>query len=189
MMVSRRPLMFALAGGLLSLAACNGAGGAPKTASVTPGDMPEGADWTGKYFDQVYGYFHLIQEGKSVSGKWERPQKDRWGDIHGEVTGNVFKFSWTEYTRGAVGQNANRSGKGYFVYKRPAGENVDDLVEGELGRGQDEVGEKLTAVKQRNEKADPDSIGGTQATDFQGGDWDQPNKEEGKTPEQPAPPP
>ena len=189
MKLSRRSLGCALGAGLLSLAACNGAGGKAKTANVTPGDMPEGADWTGKYFDQVYGYFHLIQEGKTVSGKWERPQKDKWGDIHGEVTGNVFRFSWTEYTRGAVGQGAQRSGKGYFLYKRPEGANVDDVVEGEMGRGQDEVGEKLAMVKQRNETPDPNSIGGTQSTDFSGGDWDQKNKEEGKQPEPPAPPP
>lgn len=189
MTFTRRSLALALGAGLLSLAACNGGAGAPKTANVTPGDMPEGADWTAKYFDQIYGNIHLVQDGKKVWGRWERPQKDKWGEVHGEVTGNVFKFDWTEYTRNAIGQNAQKSGKGYFVYKRPAGDNVDDIIEGELGRGKDEVGEKLMCVRQRNEKSDPESIGGTSASDFQGGDWDQKNKEEGKSPEPPAPPP
>jgi len=188
-MMLRRSVTLAAGAGLLALVGCNGANSKPKTADVTPGDMPEGGDWRGKYFDRVYGYFHLVQEGKNVSGKWERPQKDRWAEVHGEVTGNVFKFTWTEYTRGAVGQNANKTGRGYFVYKRPPGENVDDVLEGELGRGQNEVGEKVSCVKQRNEEPDPDSIGGTQPTDFTGGDWDGDNKEGDKAPEPPAPPP
>lgn len=188
-MMLRRQAVVLFGAGLLSIGAigCNGGPGAPKTASVTPGDMPEGADWTGVFFDPLYGEFHLIQEGKSLNGKWERPKKDKWGEIHGEVTGNVFKFTWIEYTRGSVGMNAERNGKGYFVYSRPAGENVDDMAEGEMGRGQDEVGVKLSLVKQRNRTPDPSSIGGTGAADIGGGDWDGGNKEEGK-PEAPTPP-
>jgi hypothetical protein len=163
-----------------SSAGMSGCSSAPsaKLATVTPGDMPESADWTGVYFDRFYGNFHLVQEGKAVNGKWERPQKDRWGELHGEVTGNVLRFTWSEYTRGAIGANAERSGKGYFVYTRPAGENVDDQMNGELGRGQDEVGEKVTTVKQRNVNADPASIGGTAPSDFSGGDWDKDGSEE-----------
>jgi hypothetical protein len=180
----------ALGAGLLVATGCGTSGGSAKQASVTPGDMPEGGDWTGKYFDQVYGYFHIVQEGKTISGKWERPQKDKWAEFHGEATGNLVKFTWTEYTKGAVGQNAKREGRGYFVYKRPTGDNVDDVIEGELGRNQDEVGEKIKCVKQRNEQPDLASIGGTQPTDFQGGDWDSgENKENGKKPESPPPPP
>ena len=180
---------FALAGvsGLLSTslfsAGCNGSSGA-KTASVTPADMPEGGDWTGVYFDQFYGYFHLVQDGKAVNGKWIRPQKDRWGELHGDATGNVLKFTWTEYTIGAIGKNAEKSGRGYMVYSRPAGENVDDKVNGELGRGNDEVGEKLEGVKQRNQNPDLGSIGGTGATDITGGDWDGDSKES-SPPEEP----
>jgi len=170
----------------VALAGCSATPSA-KTATVTPGDMPESGDWTGVYFEPLYGYFHLVKEGNSINGKWDRPQKDKWGEIHGEVTGNLFKFSWSEYTRGAVGMNSERSGKGYFVYSRPAGENVDDILEGEFGRGQDEVGEKVSLVKQRNQKPDPASIGGTQATDIAGGDWDKGSTETG-TPEEPPKP-
>ncbi len=189
MTVSRRSITFALCAGALAAAGCSGGSGKPRTASLTPGDMPEGADWTGKYFDQVYGYFHIVQEGKTISGKWERPQKDKWAEFHGEATGNTVRFTWTEYTKGAIGVNSKREGRGYFVYKRPPGENVDDMIEGELGRNQDEVGDKISLVKQRNEMPDLGSIGGTQPTDFQGGDWDSgENKEKGKKPEPPPPP-
>ncbi len=34
-----------------------------------------------------------------------------------------------------------KSGKGYFKYKRPPGDNVDDTIAGELGRNEDETGE------------------------------------------------
>ena len=169
------------------LTACSGAGSAT-TANVTPGDMPESADWTGVYFDPAMGYFHLVQEGKTVAGKWERPHKEKWGELHGEATGNVVHFTWTEYTRGAVGKNAELKGKGYLVYSRPTGENVDDRVDGEMGLDHDETGTKVTMIKQRNVKADPDSIGGSGASDLGGGDWDSEGKESG-TPEPPAPPP
>ena len=193
-MISRRTSVFWVSLGLIGLSVfggsslgCSGAA-APKVATVTPGDMPESAEWTGVYFDAVYGNFHLVQEGKQVNGKWERPQKDRWGELHGDVTGNVLRFTWTEYTRGAVGANAERKGKGYLVYSRPAGENVDDKMDGEFGRGQDEVGEKVNTVKQRNVNADPSSIGGTAPTDFSGGDWDKDGEGESGPPEAPTPP-
>jgi hypothetical protein len=187
-MLMRRAFAGFVAAAALGALACNGGGTKAKTANVTPADMPEGADWTGVYFDQLYGYFHIVQEGKTVSGKWERPAKDKWGELHGEATGNVLKFTWSEYTVGAVGPAAQRDGKGYFVYSRPSGENVDDKIDGEIGRGQDEVGEKLSGVKQRLKMPDLGSIGGTGATDIGGGDWDG-EKKEGGTPEPPSPPP
>ncbi len=159
-----------------------------KTAKVTPGDMPDGAEWTGVYYSELYGHLHVVQDGNALSGKWLRPVKDRWGELHGQVTGDVARFSWTEHTIGAVGPNSNRTGKGYFKYKRPAGDNVDDLIVGEIGVGADEVGEPWDAIKQRNMMPDLASIGGTGATDIGGGDWDGENKEKG-APEAPAPPP
>jgi hypothetical protein len=149
--------------------------------------MPEGGDWTGVYFDQLYGNIHLVHDGKTISGKWQRPVKDRWGEMHGEVTGNVFKFTWNEYVTDAIGPNTQKSGRGYFVYKRPAGTNVDDKLEGQLGRGKDEVGEPIEAVKQRNVNPDLDSIGATGAPDAPGDDWDK--NTEGGSPEPPVPPP
>lgn len=170
----------------LTTAGCSG-GGAPKTVELTPGDMPSGASWTGVYFSELYGYLHLVQDGNAVAGKWLRPHKDKWGELHGEATGDVLRFEWTEYTVGLVGPNSTKKGKGYFRYKRPAGDNVDDTFAGEIGRDKDEAGEPWDGVKQRNVNPDLDSIGGTGATDVGGGDWDGENKEEG-TPEAPAEP-
>lgn len=150
--------------------------------------MPDGADWTGVYYSELYGYLHLVQEGNALEGRWIRPVKDRWGEMHGNATGDIARFSWSEHTIGAVGPNATKSGKGYFKYKRPPGDNVDDTIVGERGSSQDEVGEPWEAIKQRNVQPDLKSIGGTNAGDIGGGDWDSKNEEPG-APEAPASPP
>lgn len=177
----------ALAIAPLAVGGCGGSGSV-KAAKVEAGDMPSGAEWRGVYYSQLYGYFHIVTEGDKVHGKWTRPNKDKWGEMHGTVQGNVIHFSWTEYTVGAVGPNSSRSGRGYLKYTRPEGDNVDDRVDGEMGRGEDETGEPVDGVKQRNMPPDLDSIGGTGATDIGGGDWDSENKEGGAS-EAPAPPP
>jgi hypothetical protein len=179
----------AVLGGALFVAPLAGCGNPPpKTANVQSGDMPSGAKWDGVYFSELYGYLHLKSTGSGkLKGKWERPHKDKWGEIEGETNGDVFRFAWSEYTRGLVGPNSKRAGKGYFKYKRPAGENVDDDLVGEIGTGEDEVGDPWEAKKQRNVPPDPDSIAGSGARDVGGGDWDGDNKEKGK-PESPERP-
>jgi hypothetical protein len=158
-----------------------------KTANIKSGDMPSGAKWDGVYFSELYGYLHLKSSGGKLKGKWERPHKDKWGEIEGETEGDVFRFTWSEYTKGLVGPNSKRTGKGYFKYKRPAGDNVDDDIVGEIGTGEDEVGDPWEAKKQRNIPPDPDSIGGSGSRDVGGGDWDSDSKEKGK-PESPEKP-
>ena len=181
--------MSALALTPIAATGCGGSSGGGKAANVQAGDMPAGAEWTGVYFNPLYGYLHLVQERDVISGKWIRPSKDRWGEVHGTATGDVIHFSWTEHTIGAIGPNANRSGKGYLKYKRPEGDNVDDTIDGEIGDGDDETGrDKWDGVKQRNVKPDLASIGGTGASDIGGGDWDTDSKEKGK-PEAPVSPP
>lgn len=176
----------ALAGAPL-LTGCSGGSGSGKTADVTPGDMPSGASWTGVYFSELYGYLHIVQDGNAIEGKWLRPHKDRWGQLKGEATGDVIHFEWEEHTIGLVGPTANKHGRGYFKYKRPAGDNVDDTIAGEIGFDKDEAGEPWDGVKQRNVNPDLASIGGTDSTDVGGGDWDSENKEKG-APEGPAEP-
>src|SRR5688572_15928800 len=107
MNVSRRLWMLAAAGALVFAPAALGcsSGLSGKTANVQAGDMPDGADWTGVYYSELYGYLHVVQEGNSVDGRWIRPVKDRWGELHGTATGDLLKFTWTEYTVGAVGPN------------------------------------------------------------------------------------
>jgi hypothetical protein len=143
--------------------------------------MPSGAKWDGVYFSELYGYLHLKSSNGKLKGKWERPHKDKWGEIEGEANGDVFHFTWSEYTRGLVGPNSKRTGKGYFKYKRPAGDNVDDDIVGEIGQGDDEVGDPWEAKKQRNIPPDPDSIVGSGAREVGGGDWDSDSKEKGKS--------
>jgi hypothetical protein len=166
---------------------CDGVAGA-KTANVSPGDLPKDGNWQGVWYSELYGYLHLVKKGNSeVRGKWERPHKDKWGEMKGEIQGDLMRFEWNEYTKGLVGPNAKKSGKGYFKYKRPAGDNVDDKIEGEIGLVQDEVGDPWEAVHQRRVEPDLSSIGGTGAMDLGGGDWDKDNKEDGK-PEPPKGP-
>lgn len=183
-----RRLFIAIAAGALvfgpAALGC-GAGGSAKSAKIEPGDMPDGAEWTGVYFSELYGYLHLVQEGDQVNGKWERPVKDKWGKLNGKVTGNVLRFEWTEYKTGLVGPNSQATGKGYFKYSKP--DNFE-RIDGEIGFGQDEVGQAWDAIKQERMNPDLASIGGTGASDVGGGDWDSENKEQG-SPEAPAPPP
>lgn len=166
---------------------CGNSKPSAKTASVKAGAMPSGADWTGVYYDVLFGYLHMQSDGNLVNGRWQRPRKGQWGKLQGNADGNLLKFDWTEYTDGLVGPNSKKQGKGYFVYSRPEGENVDDVIEGEVGRGDNEVGIPWKAIKQRNVDPDIDSIGGSGASDVGGGDWDSGNDESGE-PEGPVEP-
>lgn len=176
--LSRVVAALALALFTLSVAACGGGGGGGKNevkyAQVQAGDMPEGADWTGVYYSEVYGYLHLTKEGKTVSGVW-KTAGGTWGQMHGEVTGDLFKFEWEEHKIGGVGPGSKTEGRGYFKYFRPEGELVSDELKGEWGLGQSEAGNSWTATKQRNMDPDPNSIleevgaAGRQTT---GSEWD-----------------
>ncbi|MFO0611083.1 MAG: hypothetical protein U0414_00750 [Polyangiaceae bacterium] len=172
----------------LTSVGCSSGPSAPKVANVQPGEMPAGGEWSAEYYDVLVGKIIIIAKGNEVRGKWQRPHGDKWADFHGSIDGNLLKFDWTEYDTGAVGPNTSRSGKGYLVYKRPAGDNVDDHVTGEIGRQKDETGDPIDAIKQRNVVPDLDKIGGTSARDLGGGgDWDKGNGEPGR-PEAPVPP-
>lgn len=166
---------------------CGDSKPAAKAASIKAGEMPAGGSWTGVFYSPLFGNLHLIAQGDKVQGKWQRPRKGQWGELKGELDGDVLRFSYSEYVDGLVGPNSKRSGHGYFKYSRPPGENVDDRLEGEIGRGDDEVGIPWNAIKQRNVKPDLASIGGADTSDIGGGDWDSPNTEKGD-PEPPVEP-
>lgn len=162
---------------------------AAKVAKVEAGSMPADGSWRGVYFDPLFGYLHIEEKGDLVEGRWIRPRKDQWGKLEGKVEGNLLRFEWEEYIDGLVGPNSKKSGKGYFVYKRPPGENVDDIIEGEIGRGEDEVGfAPWKGIKQRNVEPDVASIGGSGAADVGGGDWDTENTEVEEEVEEPVDP-
>jgi hypothetical protein len=168
-------------------AGCKKGGADGKTANVKPGSMPADAEWNGVYYSPLFGHLHLVTQGNLVEGRWQRPRKGQWGKLQGNVDGNLLRFDWEEYIDGLVGPNSKKTGKGYLVYRRPEGDNVDDVIEGEVGRDNDEVGTPWEAIKQRNEKPNLESIGGSGATEVGGGEWDSENKEEG-TPEEPVGP-
>ncbi|MDX2054677.1 MAG: hypothetical protein SFV15_19910 [Polyangiaceae bacterium] len=129
-------------------AACAGQSG-PKTATVAPGPMPEGGDWTGVYYSTTYGNLHLIAEGDNASGAWRTTAGDKWGELHGRIEGNLLRYEWTEHTIGMIGPSATRKGKGYFQYLEIKKGEAHEL-RGQWGLDEDEAGSTWDAVKQRN---------------------------------------
>jgi len=162
---------------LVSTVACGGSGKEAHHALPKSGDMPEGGEWTGVFSSTTYGYLHLVKEGATISGKWRNAAGDKWGQMSGEATGNLFLFDWEEHKIGMVGPSATTTGRGYFVYKRPPGDLVNDEIHGEWGIGSERTGVTWDAVKQRNMKPDPSSVmpDETQKLDT-GGGWDESNK-------------
>lgn len=163
--------MAGLAGAALSLG-CN-SGPEVVKANVRPGAMPADGDWRGVYYDTVYGYLHLTTSGDTASGKWRTAAGDKWGEMSGNVDGDLFTYEWTEHRIGIVGPAATSTGKGYFKYVVPEGDNVDHEIHGEWGMDQNEAGYHWNAVKQRNMKPDPKSVMPDETqTSLEGGDWD-----------------
>ncbi|MEQ9324064.1 MAG: hypothetical protein RIF41_33175 [Polyangiaceae bacterium] len=187
-LVTTSLMMMSLALTGATVAGCGPGKGSAKTANVEAGTMPADADWSGVYYSPLFGHLHMVQSGNLVEGKWQRPRKGEWGKLQGNVDGNLLRFDWEEYVDGLVGPNSKKTGKGYFVYSRPAGDNVDDAIKGEIGRGEDEVGTEWEAIKQRNVDPQLDAIGGVGSTDVGGGDWDSGNGEEGGDLEGPVEP-
>jgi len=171
-------VLLALSASLPGVVACGG--GQKKSSSIPKaGEMPEGGNWTGVYFSSTYGYLHLVGESGAVSGKWRNAAGDKWGQMSGEVNGNLFKFEWHETKIGLVGPSATTNGRGYFVYSRPKGENVNDEIHGEWGLGDQFTGVTWDATKQRNMTPDPDSVVPDETQRLEGGGWDQSGKKSG----------
>lgn len=153
MATTRRVWMLACAGMLalpMVTVGCGGGGHGPKVASVKPGEMPIGGDWTGVYYDQLYGNLHLVLEGDLATGRWRRDSGEAWGELSGTVDGNLLRYEWTENRIGMVGPSATTRGRGYFVYTDSAEERDPDYIEGERGLNEDELGQKWKAIKQAN---------------------------------------
>ncbi len=173
---------------VLALAGCQGGSGAPKLAHVKPGDLPEGGDWSGVYYSQLYGYLHLVSQGDSASGAWRTTAGDAWGEMSGRIIGDVFRFEWRERKIGMVGANAERQGKGYFRYLIPK-EGEAHEIHGEWGLGSDETGNEWKAVKQMNMQANPKSVKPDELEGRGvGGGWDDGDKGAPGSGAPPAPP-
>ena len=171
----RLAMLVALVAPVPFVAACGGSSSEAKSLPKA-GDMPEGAEWTGVYFNPTYGHLHMVKEGTAVSGKWRNAAGDKWGALHGEVTGNLLHYEWEETTIGMVGPSAKQTGKGYFQYVRPKGDNVNDEIRGEWGLGHEQTGVTWTAVKQRNMKPDPESVVPDETQKLESSGWDDEKK-------------
>lgn len=159
----------------LNLAAC-GPSNEAKHAQIKAGEMPAGAEWKGVYYSPVYGYLHLLVDGKTAQGAWRTGGGDAYGELQGEVDGNVLRYTWTQHKIGMVGKEATSSGKGYFKYTVPK-EGEAHHIGGEWGLGDSDAGNGWEAVKQTNMQPNPDSV---KPDEIEGkvnaGGWDDENK-------------
>lgn len=126
-------------------------------SNVQAGAMPAGGEWQGVYYHQVYGFLHLTETSGAVQGAWRTAAGDKWGELFGEVEGDLLRFSWTEYKVGVVGPNAKSEGKGYFKYFVPRADEAHE-IRGEWGLGESDAGHGWDCIKQTNMEADPKSV-------------------------------
>jgi len=169
----------------LSLTGC-GPSSDVKHAQIKAGEMPEKGDWQGVYYSPVYGYLHLLVADKTAQGAWRTGGGDAYGELHGEVDGNVLRYTWTQHKIGQIGAEANSNGKGYFVYSIPK-EGEAHKIAGEWGLGESDAGNPWQAVKQTNMQPNPDSV---KPDEIEGkvnaGGWDDEGGEKGSK-KKPAP--
>jgi hypothetical protein len=140
----------------LTLAAC-GPSSDVKHAQIKAGEMPAGADWKGVYYSPVYGYLHVVTEGKTAQGAWRTGGGDAYGELQGEIDGDILRYTWTQHKIGMVGKEAESSGKGYFKYTIPK-EGEAHKIAGEWGLGDSDAGNGWEAVKQTNMQPNLDSV-------------------------------
>jgi len=156
---------------LLGAVACS-KGDEAHHAMVKPGPMPEGGEWQGVYYSPLYGYLHVVADGKAVNGAWRTAAGDAFGELHGETDGNLMKYEWKERRIGAVGADAVKHGKGYFVYSIPK-EGEAHQIKGQWGLDDDDAGNPWEAIKQKNMPPDIKSV---QPDEYEGrvtgGGWD-----------------
>lgn len=154
----RSSLLLALALPVATTVACGGSQQGPKTQiDVQAGEMPDGGAWHGVYYSQTYGFLHLTESNGSVTGAWRTVAGDKWGELFGEVKGDVLNYSWKEHKIGMIGPNATVEGKGYFRYTIPKPGEPHEIV-GEWGLGENNAGHTWTALKQNNMEPDPKSV-------------------------------
>ena len=140
----------------LSLSAC-GPSNDVKHAQIKAGEMPAGAEWQGVYFSPVYGYLHVVVDGKTAQGAWRTSGGDAYGELQGETDGDILRYTWTQHKIGMVGKEAESTGKGYFRYSIPK-EGEAHKIAGEWGLGDSDAGNTWEAVKQTNMQPNLDSV-------------------------------
>ncbi len=95
-----------------------------------------------------------------ISSRTATPRTEAWktpmgsfGEMHGKIEGNLLRYEWKERRIGAVGADATKEGKGYFVLLVPK-EGEAPEIHGEWGLGQSDAGNSWEAVKQKNKQPD-----------------------------------
>lgn len=135
--------------------------GASRHARVKTGPMPDGGTFTGVWFSPQYGEMHLIHNGATVVGRYNKDE--RRGRIQGGVEGNVMRFDWNERRELITGHPSISKGRGYFRLLRDEQEDNWKLI-GEWGTDTYETGGgPWNAVKsktRRPELSDDDSPSG-----------------------------
>jgi len=163
----------------LSLSGC-GPSNEVKHAQIKAGELPAGAEWQGVYYSPVYGYLHLLVDGKTSQGAWRTGGGDAYGELQGEVDGDVLRYTWTQHKIGQVGKEAESNGKGYFKYLTPK-EGEAHKIAGEWGLGESDAGNTWDAVKQTNMQPNPASV---KPDEIEGkvnaGGWDEDDKGDSK---------
>ena len=142
------------------LVAC---GGGAHRASVKAGAMPDGGTFTGVWFSPQYGEMHLIQNGATVVGRFQK--EERTGRIQGGVEGDLMRFEWTEARELIVGRPTHTKGRGYFRVMKDDQEDNWKLV-GEWGTDTYETGGgPWNAVKSKTRRPDLGGSGGETSSD------------------------
>ena len=169
--------VLALALPCVTLVACHGK--SANSADKISREMPEGAEWKGVYYSQIYGNLHLVEADGELKGAWRTSAGEAWGELHGKAEGALFKYEWVEHKIGMVGPSADRKGHGYFVYVRPekgtSGKDPDE-IKGQWGLGDKASGNKWDAIKQTNVEPDPKSVTPDEVERgpaINGGGWDE----------------
>jgi hypothetical protein len=149
----------------LVLAGC-GSGTVGKFGNIKAGEMPSGETWVGVYYNQVYGYLHMVEQEGSMVGRWKRTDSSHWGEMSGTIEGNVLHFTWKEHAYGAVGPSSESKGSGVFVYKQGDSNDPTPKLTGMYAvEDSDSVGH-WDCVKQLNIKPDLGSINGDNPADI-----------------------
>lgn len=178
-------ILFVSAPLVLGAVACGPNRDEVKTANVKPGEMPVGGEWRGVYYSTLYGELHLETDGKHANGAWRTTAGDSYGELHGEIEGDLLKFEWVERKIGMVGADATRRGRGYFRYM-PKKEGESQEIVGEWGLGESDAGNEWKAVKQVRKEPNlasvrPDEVEGrTNISNWDDGDSSE-GSEGGKT--------
>ncbi len=145
-----------------ALVACNNSAGA-RFGNIKSGPMPSGETWAGVYYNPVYGYLHVVEQGGNIVGRWKRTDSSHWGELSGTADGNVLHFAWKEHQYGALGPSSETHGSGVFAYKM--GHDNTPELEGKYAlEDSDDVGD-WHCVKQVGMKVDIDSISGDNPAD------------------------